>query len=523
MTDKDSRARHRFEYSGTSIDMVLPSREDHISKALLADGFYEQPMLEALADALRPGDVVVDAGANIGNHTVYFAKVLGCRVTAFEAVPATAELLTENVLLNDLSDLVRVEAMALGARRGWARVKDYDETNLGATALEVIDDGALPVFPLEEVVKERPVRLLKIDVEGMERDVLEGARSILAEDRPWVLCEAADHAAYETVKALLADAGYSPAAVYNATDTYLFLPSRSEEERRQLLDHALGQVMELQREDRRIVAGQARANRYVERIRREIISEMARARQDGDGKSAGRPSGTDAFQRDPDDADGWRLHQALEFAERRNRALAAELDEIRSLLEHERDQAADCMADAERRIESGKQEIESLSNRALQLGHAVDEARSENGRLALDLRNEQAEHQERLASLRAELTAELVGQRGLVARLQRELADKHRRLTDAHRVLKLRNKEVVNARGMAARLEKRLGTVDEAFRSMQGEFVVMRQSLAFRLGSVLAGAARSPLALVALPWSVTRLLFGAWSERRRIRSREPMK
>jgi FkbM family methyltransferase len=519
MTDNDSSVRHRFEYSGVHVEVVLPSREDHISKALLADTFYEQPMLEALAGVLRPGDVVVDAGANIGNHTIYFAKVLGCRVTAFEALPATAAFLAENVRLNGLSDRVHVEAVALGARQGRARVKLYDETNIGGTTLEV-GEGALPVFPLDEMARERPVRLLKIDVEGMERAVLEGAATILAEDRPWILCEAADRAAYESVKSFLDEAGYSPTAVYNATDTFLFLPSRSEVERRQVLDHVLGQVMELQRQDRRIEAGQAQAKRYVERIRRELMAEMARSVERGaEARLAGLLAEGEALQRRLDDAvtDAHRSRQALASTERRNKALAGELDEVRALLALEREQAAAQLADAERRIESGKREIESLVERSLHLREAAEEARNETRQLVLASRHEQAAHEGAMASLRAELSAEAVRERGLAARIQRELADKIRRLRDAHRVLKLRNGELVKARGMVARLEKRLEASESGRRAAEDAATAIRHSVAFRLGSLLLGARRSPMAMVALTWRVPRLISEAWEERRRLR------
>ena len=64
-----------FEPGGQAIHFVLPSAVDHISKTILAaKDFYEAELLETLHAELAPDDVVLDVGANLGNHTVYFSK-----------------------------------------------------------------------------------------------------------------------------------------------------------------------------------------------------------------------------------------------------------------------------------------------------------------------------------------------------------------------------------------------------------------------------------------------------------------
>lgn len=65
-----------------------PDPQDHIFRWLeQQERFYEQEMLDFLAALVPAGGMVADVGANIGNHAVWFAGVMGCRVRAFEPIP----------------------------------------------------------------------------------------------------------------------------------------------------------------------------------------------------------------------------------------------------------------------------------------------------------------------------------------------------------------------------------------------------------------------------------------------------
>jgi FkbM family methyltransferase len=163
---------------------------------------------------LRPGDVVVDVGANIGSLAIAAALRVGPegRVVAVEAHPRTAEFLRGNVALNGVTN-VDVVQCALGPRAGRTRLTDRrsdDLNQVGAAAgIEVpvrgLDDLALPASEIS---------LLKIDVEGYERPVLEGGARVL-ERTACVYFESWErhfarygyHAA--DVLRLLADAGFT--------------------------------------------------------------------------------------------------------------------------------------------------------------------------------------------------------------------------------------------------------------------------------------------------------------------------
>ena len=161
-------------------------------------GAYELPVQNALAEIVRPGDVVLDVGANIGFLTLIAARLAGPegRVIAFEPVPANARLIRRNVALNGLQNVsVREEAAA--AQDGEA-VLVLAEHIGGATLLSagVPDDARgrirVKTRSIDTLVDRGEIpapAVVKIDVEGAERDVLLGMGQVLARHRPVLLIE----------------------------------------------------------------------------------------------------------------------------------------------------------------------------------------------------------------------------------------------------------------------------------------------------------------------------------------------
>ncbi|MCA9546849.1 MAG: FkbM family methyltransferase, partial [Myxococcales bacterium] len=141
-------------------------------------GLQEFEDMAFVLHALRPGDHLVDGGANIGAYTV-LAGLNGARVTAFEPLPDTFQALQDNVRLNGLEALVDARNEGLGAAAGALRfTQGLDCVNHvareGDTA--VIER---PVVRLDDAVADRDVTLFKLDVEGFETPVIEGAAAML--------------------------------------------------------------------------------------------------------------------------------------------------------------------------------------------------------------------------------------------------------------------------------------------------------------------------------------------------------
>ena len=501
--------RVEIHHAGISVELALPSSEDHISKVLLNTGtFYEEAMLTAIAPALRAGDLVVDAGANIGNHTLYFAKVLGCRVAAFEPVPSTASILEENVRINGVEDRVGVYRFALGAQSATARIDAYDPSNIGGTSLSMDASGEIQVRALDDVEIGQPVRLIKVDVEGMDLAVLQGARHLLARDRPWVVCEAGTADAFASIRAFMEDQGFTPTAVFNATDTYLFLPSRTEEEQRALIAQGFAQMMFLQRQDRHIFDRLAQAGRYSERLKAEAIAESVKRLEALNQEQASMRNPT-----------------SDSVIEAQLRAKDAELEDARAALEMYREQAAADLADAAHVIARYKTENATLLEHLIESRaqsderrHALDRQKAELATLLealqvetaqrLELQQQVSKHDGLLARHvheAAALQKQLTKAEGHAARLQREGEKLQQQLTKSEGLVARQQRELADKNRQLAEVERCLRQSREQARSVE-------DSASFRLGQLIASGTRTAGGTLRLVWRVPAFLLG---ERRR--------
>ena len=236
--------------------MALPHAEhDYIQQRLArTQEPYELEMLEAMRDRLAPGDLVLDVGANIGNHSLYLAVVAGCRVVAFEPNAELVDGLRESITANGLEATIEVRQVGVGSVAAFGVLDDLNPANLGAQSVAVTHEGGdFAVVTLDDEHFGGSVAALKIDVEGAELDVLRGAEALVARDRPLLFVECGDRAGFAAVTEHLRERGYAPLSVYNATATYAFEPVGKD-----LADsavaHALAAVLEERYELRAEVA-----------------------------------------------------------------------------------------------------------------------------------------------------------------------------------------------------------------------------------------------------------------------------
>ena len=150
------------------------SADDHLTPWIRSQGVWEADVMKLLARFLRPGSLFVDVGANVGYHAVFAAR-LGARVVAVEPVPWTLELLHANVWRHaaDVEVVPAAASDAEGTVRIGLEAAHRSGAQIGAEGIEV------RAAPLDEIVPEGEVDVLKIDVEGAEPLVLRGASAIL--------------------------------------------------------------------------------------------------------------------------------------------------------------------------------------------------------------------------------------------------------------------------------------------------------------------------------------------------------
>lgn len=161
---------------------VLRFHPANLSSQLWIDPHGRDEALSFFREYLKPGDCVVDVGANVGDTVLTAAGQVGATgsVIGIEPHPRTFRFLQENVALNRAGS-VRLINVAAGAVAGTARFSDDRRDDMNR-----IDGGALevPVKRLDDVITDRgPIALLKVDVEGYEKYVFDGAPAVLARTR----------------------------------------------------------------------------------------------------------------------------------------------------------------------------------------------------------------------------------------------------------------------------------------------------------------------------------------------------
>lgn len=171
-------------------------QDDPIGRALGAYGIWAGPELRLLNALLCPGGVVVDVGANIGTHTLAFARRVGPtgHVVAYEPQPCLLDVLRRNLEANEI---VHVEVMgaALGGETGEAIFDEVDynaHVNIGGVSMSRATEGTVGRRVRMETLDARDLavcHLIKIDAERMGAEVLMGAARTIARTRPIVFVE----------------------------------------------------------------------------------------------------------------------------------------------------------------------------------------------------------------------------------------------------------------------------------------------------------------------------------------------
>lgn len=213
-----------LQAAGSPYKIWLPdSATDYIQGKIAKEGVpYELEMLSDMRTRVQQGDFVIDVGANIGNHTFYLAAC-GCDVLAFEPNPQLVAALHASIELNDWSARVSICDVGLGKESNTARFAEENRSNMGAMRLQT-GAGELKIVTLDSLKLNRKPTLLKIDVEGMELDVLLGGERLITESRPLIYVECLDQNEFRSVFNWLSERGYIYWDTFNASPTHLFFP-----------------------------------------------------------------------------------------------------------------------------------------------------------------------------------------------------------------------------------------------------------------------------------------------------------
>ena len=180
-----------FDHQNQRVLFAAQSLTDVIQRTHFSGQIYEAEELDILRRNFQPGQIFCDVGANVGNHSVYAMKFMAASAGyVFEPNPVACEVLLANLFLNNLDGLVDFSWLGCGV--GAARSDDnsmvFIEKNIGGGRVES-GGGDVPVRTGDEMLDGRRIDFMKIDVEGMEIDVLDGFPQTFAAFRPSVFVE----------------------------------------------------------------------------------------------------------------------------------------------------------------------------------------------------------------------------------------------------------------------------------------------------------------------------------------------
>ncbi len=176
--------------------MWLNLNDDYVSPACM-DGHYAPEVTAIIRKALKPGDVFLDVGANVGWFTMLASTLVGPtgHIVAFEPQRPTVDYLRRSVALNKLEDMVTVHDVALDTKAGLGKIgwrttwrNPGHAFLIDADAPSEVETQPIKMQTLDQLALPR-VDVMKIDVEGAEMRVLIGGETTITTHRPVILAE----------------------------------------------------------------------------------------------------------------------------------------------------------------------------------------------------------------------------------------------------------------------------------------------------------------------------------------------
>ena len=155
--------------------------------------YWDMPAHRIIDKYLKDNSVILDIGANIGSHTLYWAiERKAKKVYSFEPFDMIYEILEANVKLNSLQDVVTTYSFGLSDEECRAKKGFVYNKNLGSTKFLKQENGEATLKALDSLEIPEKIDLIKIDVEGHEVEVLKGALKTLEKNKPILVIESFD-------------------------------------------------------------------------------------------------------------------------------------------------------------------------------------------------------------------------------------------------------------------------------------------------------------------------------------------
>lgn len=160
-------------------------------------GYYEEDYLRFVTEKFLDGKIgkdiqnhiALDIGSNIGNHSLFFLKESGIsHIHIFEPITDTFSIMKKNIELNGFSDLATLYNAGVSSNCGRANINGYSISNTGGAFLKQDDNGNIPLISIDSL-NLSDVKLVKIDTEGFELEVIKGMKELVINNHPYIMIE----------------------------------------------------------------------------------------------------------------------------------------------------------------------------------------------------------------------------------------------------------------------------------------------------------------------------------------------
>ena len=233
---------------------------DYIQRTILESGKpYEYELLQLMLSYLKDDDCVLDVGMNIGNHSLFFAAN-GFKVIGLEANPKMREIAQKSIEINGFENLIKIIPQGVSDKEETLYFKREIYNNYGGMSLANDGNknlGEIYCNTLDSLNLQENFKIIKLDIEGMEAKALNGARELIAKNRPLIFAEANYTDDFLKVARVLDGMGYACVDSFGENTMHFFMPLELVSEKQLLAYNAnkitrlTSEVWEIKREMQR--------------------------------------------------------------------------------------------------------------------------------------------------------------------------------------------------------------------------------------------------------------------------------
>lgn len=208
-----------FSYKDIDIKIYSPYyASSYATRCIVQNNtFYELSLLQKIVKYVDSPKIILDIGANIGNHSIFFKKILNCQnVIGFEPLKNMIDVYKTNMQLNNITNYTLYN-IALSDKNINVDIDNFVNTNYGETIFKHSENGKFEAKTLDSL-NILDISLIKIDTEGHEYNVLRGAENTIKTQKPLIWVEMWENAQnsvfykadnYQNVNLYLKNIGYN--------------------------------------------------------------------------------------------------------------------------------------------------------------------------------------------------------------------------------------------------------------------------------------------------------------------------